>query len=154
MLTNNKNKHEQQQKVLKQVNNIETHSFINLLASPELTAIIEESLPEFRQRLYNPTETLSMFLSQALSEDSSCQKVVNDYVLNKVVNESITVATSTGGYCKARKRLPLAMIINLVCQTGKLIEHHIPASWSWKNKSVPSVATQPTKPAFWSITGI
>jgi hypothetical protein len=46
------------------------------LTSPELLSTVEELLPEHRERLYPPTETLSMFLAQALNEDRSCQKAV------------------------------------------------------------------------------
>ena len=77
-----------------------------------------------------------MFLTQALSEDGSCQKAVNDYAVSKITNETVVIATSTSAYCKARKRLPLPLIIDLACQTGRLIQSHAPDSWHWKNKSV------------------
>ena len=136
MSRNTKNTRQQQQKIRKQAKNIKPHTFIDVLTSPEISAIIEGSLPEYRQRLYCPTGTLSMFLTQALSEDGSCQKAVNDYAVSKITNETVVIATSTSAYCKARKRLPLPLIIDLACQTGRLIQSHAPDSWHWKNKSV------------------
>ena len=136
MLRNNKTRRQQQERIKKHVENIEHHAFINILTSPELSTIIESSLPEYRQRLYCPTGTLSMFLTQALNEDSSCQKAVNDYAINKVTSESLSIATSTSAYCQARKRLPLPLVINLARETGALIQRQTPNDWHWKNKTV------------------
>ena len=39
---------------------------------------VEALLPEHRERLFPPTETLSMFLAQVLSPDGSCRQAVDD----------------------------------------------------------------------------
>lgn len=93
-------------------------------------------MPEHRERLYPPTETLSMFLAQALSEDRSCQKVVNDMAVQRMAAGLPVVSTATGGYCRARQRLPLAMVSELVCQTGKLMNDQILKQWLWQGKRV------------------
>ena len=59
----------QQKRVSHYVGNTDSHALFNLLTSPQLLDSVEELLPEHRERLYPPTETLSMFLSQALSAD-------------------------------------------------------------------------------------
>jgi hypothetical protein len=51
--------------------------FFNLLIAPALYDSVEFLLPKHRERLFPPTETLSMFLAQALSSDRSCQNAVN-----------------------------------------------------------------------------
>jgi len=78
-----------------------------LLTGPELLSTIEELLPEHRERLFPPTETLSMFLAQALSQDRSCQKAINDAAIKRLVGGLSPCSTLTGGYCRARQRLPL-----------------------------------------------
>jgi len=45
------------------------YSFFNLLTGDLLFEEIESQLPIHRERIYPPTETLSMFLSQAMSDD-------------------------------------------------------------------------------------
>ena len=50
----------------------------NLLTGPQLLDRVEGLLPEHRERLFAPTETLAMFLAQVLSADGSCQQAVND----------------------------------------------------------------------------
>ncbi len=77
-----------------------------------------------------------MFLAQALNEDRSCQKAVNDAAIQRIVGDLPTVSTATGGYCRARQRLPLTMVSGLVCQTGKLINSQVPEQWSWQGRRV------------------
>ena len=77
MHSNNKSARQQQQ-IQEYVKNSDSYRFFNLLTGPELLSSVETLLPEHRERLYPPTETLSMFLSQTLSEDRSCQKIKGD----------------------------------------------------------------------------
>ena len=62
----------------------DSYSFFNLLTGPELLDKVESLLPDHRERLFPPTETLSMFLAQALNADRSCQKAVNDAAVKRI----------------------------------------------------------------------
>jgi hypothetical protein len=53
--------------------NADAYAMFNLLTGPQLFDRVEALLPEHRERLFPPTETLSMFLAQALSADGSCR---------------------------------------------------------------------------------
>ena len=64
----------------------DTQGFFNLLTSPELLSVVEDQLPEYRERHYPPTLTLSMFLGQVMSADGSCQNAVNEHNVNRVGN--------------------------------------------------------------------
>ena len=136
MSTNNKLARCRQQRIKNYALDSDSHRFFNLLTSPELLSTVEELLPEHRERLFPPTETLSMFLAQALSEDRSCQKVVNDTVVKRVMGGLSPISTATGGYCRARQRLPLAMVSELVLRTGELIDKQIPEQWRWHGRRV------------------
>ena len=75
MTTNNKLLRSKQQRIQSLAKNYDSYDFFNLLTGPEMLAAVEELLPEgHRERQFPPTETLSMFLAQAMSEDRSCQK--------------------------------------------------------------------------------
>ena len=78
MMINSKVKRAKQQGIQKKVDRANSNQFFNLLTSEGLLEHVEELLPKHRERLYPPTETLSMFLAQALDADGSCQKVVNE----------------------------------------------------------------------------
>ncbi|HET9679931.1 MAG TPA: IS4 family transposase [Gammaproteobacteria bacterium] len=126
-----------QQKILHQrVKTTDSHQFFNLLTAPDLLDAVEQALPDHRERLFPPTEALSMFLAQALSQDSSCQKVVNDAALKRVSGGLPVCSTRTGAYCKARQRLPQQMVSALVQQTGRLAAERVSKAWQWQNRPV------------------
>ena len=114
----------------------ESYSFFNLLTSDRLLDKVEELLPEHRERLFPPTETLSMFLAQAMSADRSCQNIVNQASLQRLVEGLSTCSTATGGYCRARQRLPLGMVSTLTSHLGDLIDQHVPDEWCWQGRRV------------------
>ena len=51
-----------------------------------------------------------MFVAQVLNQDRSCQNIVNQAVAKSLINGVTGTSTHTGGYCKARQRLPLEMV--------------------------------------------
>jgi Transposase DDE domain len=136
MSINSKINRSQQQRIQQHAKNTESYEFFNVLTSPELLSQMDDLLPEHRERHYPPTETLSMFLAQALSVDRSCQHAVNQAVVRRITEGLSPISVATGAYCKARKRLPLSMITELVHATGMLIEQRVPKAWRWKEKTI------------------
>lgn len=57
----------QQRRVSHHACNTDPYKFFNLLTSPDLLDEVEALLPAHRERLLPPTETLSMFLAQAMN---------------------------------------------------------------------------------------
>ena len=97
----------QQQRIQQHARNSNTHAFFKLLADPALLHRAESVMPKHRQRLFPPTETLSMFLAQAMNADRSCQKAVNDFSIKRCCDGLSPSSVYTGAYCKARARLPV-----------------------------------------------
>lgn len=126
----------QQQRVHAHAANSDSFSFFNLLTSPELLDQVESLMPDHRERLFPPTETLSMFLAQALSTDRSCQRAVNDAAIKRLTSGLPVCSTHTGAYCRARQRLPEGMIATLTRYTGQMITNNIPRSWCWQGRPV------------------
>ncbi len=151
MLINNKLARCKQQRIQDYAHNSDVYSFFNLLTRPELLTTVEALLPEHRERMFPPTETLSMFLAQALSQDRSCQKVVDDAAVKRLVGGLSPCSTLTGGYCQARQRLPLALVSSLARQTGQLIDSQISVEWRWQGRPVRLIdgttVTLPDTPA-------
>lgn len=126
-----------QHRVQTHVEQVDTLKFFNLLTSPQLLSTVEELLPEHRERKYPPTETLSMFLSQALSPDRSCQNIVNATAVQRTIDGlPHHSSTHTGSYCKARKRLPQSLVSDLVRYTSALIDSELPDDWRWQGRRV------------------
>ncbi len=112
---------QQQKRISCHAKSCDSYEFFNLPTGPEFLDRVETILPEHRERLFPPTETLSMCLAQAMSVDRSCQKAVDDAAIKRLVGGLPNCSTNTGAYCKARSRLPLEMISTLALHTGRLM---------------------------------
>ena len=97
------------------------------MSSDELSSIIENNTPKYRERIYTPMQTLAMFLSQALNEDRSCSKAVNDFTIqNKYQKNTRSISPNTGAYCLARQKLPLLLLNQLAVKIGEIIANNAP----------------------------
>lgn len=147
---NRRSRRYQQQRIRQRAQTIQSYDFFNLLTGPELLDRVDQQLPPHRERVFAPTETLSLFMGQALSPDASCQAVVNGHAVERLANGLTPCSTSTGAYCKARQRLPLALVESLVRQTGMLTAMRAPTTWQWRGRSVKlldgSTVTMPDTP--------
>ncbi len=126
----------QQKRVSCHAANSDSYTFFNILTGPEFLDQVDSLLPEHRERLFPPTETLSMFLAQAMSADRSCQSVVDDAAIKRLMGGLPNCSTYTGAYCRARQRIPLEMVSTLTCHTGRLIAEDVPESWRWRGRQV------------------
>ena len=126
----------QQRRVEHHARRLHAYDFFNLLTGSSLLAHVDQHLPVHRERLYPPTETLSLFMAQTLSPDHACQQVVNRYAVDRHANGLRPCSTHTGGYCKARQRLPVTMIHALIRETGHQIARRAPATWLWQGRRV------------------
>jgi len=126
----------QRRAVRRGVESSDAYAFFNMLTAAESFDQLEALLPAHRERLFPPTQALSMFMAQALNADRSCQKAVNDAASKRVAGGLSACSTHTGGYCRARKRLPEAMVSTLVRDTGRTMTVQSPASWHWQGRPV------------------
>ena len=126
----------QQRRIRNRASNSDSYEFFNMLTSPELLDQVEDLLPDHRERLYPPTETLSMFLAQALSTDRSCQRAVNDAAIKRLAGGMTPCSTHTGAYCRARQRLPVEMVSTLVRKCGQLMTETALDAWYWQGRPV------------------
>lgn len=136
MRQNNAQSLQQQRRLAKHVQKVDANHFFNLLTGPQLLEAVEALLPEYRERKYPPTATLAMFLGQVLSADGSCQNAVNEAIVNRLLSGLPTDSANTGGYCRARQRLPEEMVRELARQTGALMSAHTPEPWLWRGRHV------------------
>ena len=112
--------------------------YFNVLTSPRLLETTEELMPDHRERLYPPTVALSMFMRQVLEADHSCQKAVNGWAAQRVADGLKPMSVRTGGYCRARGRLPL-MVEGLARETGHQLNALADPIWRWRGRPVKLV---------------
>jgi len=115
---------------------IDAYAFFDLLTHSSMLDQVEAHLPTHRERLLPPTETLAMFLAQALSADRSCQYAVNSFVVRRVAGGLSACSTATGAFCRARQRLPEAMVSSLLRFTGQRLVDTAPHTANWQGRRI------------------
>lgn len=114
----------------------DAYAFFDLLTGESMLDEVEAHLPAHRERLLPPTETLAMFLAQALSADRSCQQAVNAFVSRRVGLGLSASSTATGAYCRARQRLPASLPSSLVRFTGRHLSSAATGNGGWQGRPV------------------
>lgn len=115
---------------------IDAYAFFDLLTDPSMLDQVEAHLPAHRERLLPPTEVLAMFLAQTMSADRSCQYAVNSFVARRVAGGLSACSTSTGAFCRARQRLPEAMVMALLKFAGQRLVDTAPRMANWRGRRV------------------
>jgi len=95
----------QRRTLRRHVRETDAHAFFDLLTDEATLDPVERLLPTHRERLLPPTETLAMFMAQALNADRFCQNAINEFAARRVAGGLAACSTSTAAYCRARQRL-------------------------------------------------
>jgi len=135
----NRRSAQQQRRLAKQVQTIDANHFFNLLTHPQMLGMVEDQLPEHRERQFTPTVVLAMFLGQVMSADGSCQNAVNAAAIARLLVGMNPGSMNTSGYCQARQRLPQEMVAALARQSGTLVNEQPPRQWLWQGRRVKLV---------------
>ena len=104
--------------------------------------VVEEALNAVgvssKDRIFTPLVVLWTFLSQVLSIDHShsCRKAVTRLIAYLTVRGRRACEGDSGAYCKARQRLPLAVIQWLMHNAAGAIQNRTLKSWKWKGREV------------------
>lgn len=107
-----------------------------LLPAEEIDDAVQATDYRDHGTLYTAVSTVLTFLGQILRVDRSCQRAVNALVAQRVAGAQTPCSADTGGYCKARKRLPEAVCTRLMQQSGAKLEAEAPADWLWQGRRV------------------
>ncbi len=103
--------------------------FLALLSRFRVEAACRALGHHWRERIYLPWITLSLFLSQVLSDDHSCDDAVNRFQKFRHDRGLPPVSPATASYCEARDRLPEGVFWDLVRRTGRAIHDKADPSW-------------------------
>jgi len=120
------------------------HDFIDSPGLPFAEHLPQEQVEQafkdegvsFRRRLFSPAVTLWTFLSQTLDPDSSCRAAVARFLAWRVSRRLPACSADTGGYSRARDRLPEAVLRRLTRDTGRNLLQKAAAPWLWKGRAV------------------
>jgi hypothetical protein len=123
----------------------------NVIPQPSLMQWIAEETGIYRERVYSPFTTLTLFIEQVLGADHSCQDTVARGLSTRVALGQPTCSLNTGPYCKARSRLPLALLQRLAREVSARLCAQQPTAWRWRGREVKlidgtTVSMPDTKP--------
>jgi IS4 transposase len=105
--------------------------FADLL--PDDTA---ERLGSTTEPIYTPLVTLQLFLGQVLDPIGSCVQAVARLVAWLAATGRPLCGAGSGGYCKARQRLPEDGVRALVRHTGRTLHTNAAERWRWRGRRV------------------
>ncbi len=110
--------------------------FLALLGRDSVEAACRAAGHQWRRRVYLPWITLSIFLSQVLSDDHSCDDAVDRFQHYRLDRGLPPVSPETTSYCEARTRLPEGVFWDLVRRTGHAIHDQADPSWLFHGRPV------------------
>jgi hypothetical protein len=86
--------------------------------------------------VYTPPVTLWVFVTQCLSAGKSCVAAVARLIVLPVALGQPPCSAATGAYCKARAKLPEALLRDLATGLGAALERDAPEAWRWHGRRV------------------
>lgn len=107
-----------------------------LLPAARIEAACRRAEYQDQGRVYTAVVTLQLFLSQLLRADRACQAAVGALAAHRVAGGRRACSADTGGYCKARQRIPEAVCTDLLHASGAELEARAPAEWQWRGRPV------------------
>jgi putative transposase len=115
--------------------------FADVLPEERVEEVFAEAGVDFAQDegcVYTPAVTLWAFLSQAVAKGElrSCVMAVSRVIVLLVALGREPCSKNTGAYCRARARLPEAVIERLAVEIGEGCESAVPRRWLWHGRHV------------------
>ena len=102
----------------------------------DLLRWIEEEAGDYRERIYSPLQTLTLFIEQVLGADQSCQDAVARGLSGRVALGQSPCSLNNGPYCRARARLALNLVERIGREVGERLRASQPAVWRWRGREV------------------
>jgi len=91
--------------------------------------LLRQHLPDRDAPLYRPGTTLRLWVGQVLDADRSCHQAVARLAARRAEDGAPPCSGATGGYCKARRRLPEDGLRQLAVAAGAALHRRAPAAW-------------------------
>ncbi|MBG6078299.1 IS4 family transposase, partial [Polaromonas sp. CG_9.11] len=113
-----------------------TSALARLLEPEQLQAQLLRHCPHYRHRLYPPLATLGLFVQQVLGADHGCRDAVAQGLSARLAQGLSPCSPNTGPYCKARQRLPAALLAELCQMLGQRLCQAQVEAWRWRGREI------------------
>lgn len=110
--------------------------FADVLPADRIDRALREEGVSWREVVFTPVLTLWAFLTQVVDPVGCCRAAVARATAWLVGHGQPPCGPGTGGYCKARGRLPEGVLVRLTRETGRALHDGAPARWLWRGRRV------------------
>jgi Transposase DDE domain len=110
--------------------------YAQILSVEILAEVVLQEVGDTGDLIYTPLVTLTTFLFQILSDDHSCRNAVARLRAWRVAEGLPPCSLATGGYCRARRRLPESLLPRLVRAIAGCLQERAPAGWLYHGRPV------------------
>jgi hypothetical protein len=107
-----------------------------LLPSSQIAAACVAERYQDKATVYTAPLTIHTFLGQAMQADRSCQRAVAGVLADRSANGRDPCSADTGGYVKARQRIPEGVFRRIFQQSGRDAEALADDRWLWQGRRV------------------
>jgi hypothetical protein len=108
----------------------------HVLSTGWIAAVVAQEAGPTGDRIFTPLVTLALFLSQVLSDDHSCRAAVARLLAWRAARGLPECSPDSGGYCRARRRLPDRLLPRLVRESADRTQSHGPGAWLFHGRRV------------------
>lgn len=106
--------------------------FSELLEMRELDELVKCSKIKYYHRIYTPVVTILAFIGQVLDSDRSCRQAVSRIISRVWLQPAPSPPSqNTAAYCKARSRLSVSLIWELIHWSERRIDSQVGAEDLW-----------------------
>ncbi len=110
--------------------------FAQVLSESQIAQVLEEHQVTYRQVLYTPMVVVWAWISQVIDGDSSLSNAVKRVTTWMAMTGEAVPSSDTGGYSKARKRLPWAILPSLLKRSASALHAQVPVEQYWCGRRV------------------
>ena len=110
--------------------------FAQVLSDHEIQQVLDDQNVRYRQVLYTPIVVLWAWISQVVDQDKSLSHAVKRITTWLATSGATMPSSDTGGYSKARKRLPFAVLPPLLAHTANALQGSLSPEQLWCGRRV------------------
>jgi hypothetical protein len=110
--------------------------FADALPAERVEQAIRDEGVGWREVVFTPAVTLWAFLTQVICPVGCCRLAVARVMAWLTAQGQRPCGPGTGGYCKARARLPEGLFPRLARQAGRALHDGAPGEWLWRGRRV------------------
>jgi len=110
--------------------------FAQVLSEREIQQVLDDQNVRYRQVLYTPIVVLWAWISQVVDPDKSLSHAVKRITTWLATSGETIPSSDTGGYSKARKRLPFAVLPPLLAHTANALHGSLLPEQLWCGRRV------------------